>query len=196
VRLSRLALPSRFPIGLVRLLVLCLFIVAMGMIRPRLDRGDAGWVLLVCGLVTLAALLAFAGATWRVAGHLPVMSTSWRLVDAVRLLFRRTGLPLLGLAFFLFWTFVYLGLWWYHPEETFTGLSERPRFADFFYYAVTAALTSPPEDIVAASRGARSATMIEMLTGIALLGAYLSSFVQLRRDARPEEEARPPDAAP
>lgn len=185
--------PSRLPAGFVRLLVLCLFVVAIGMIRPRLDRDAAGYVLLACGLVTLAATLAFAGATWRVAGHLPVVSTSWRLVDAVRLLLRRTGLPLLGLAFFLFWTFVYLGLWWYHPVETFTGLPGQPRFADFFYYAVTTALTSPPQDIVAATRGARSATMIEMLTGIALLGAYLSSFVQLRRKAAPEQEARPAD---
>jgi hypothetical protein len=177
----------------VRLLVLCAFIVVIGMIRPRLDRDGAGLVLLACGLVTLAAALAFAGATRRVAGHLPVVSTSWRLVDAVRLLLRRTGLPLLGLAFFLFWTFVYLGLWWYHPEQTFAGLEARPRFADFFYYSVTAALTSPPEDIVAVSRGARSATMIEMLTGIALLGAYLSSFVQLRRQAPAEQGARPSD---
>jgi hypothetical protein len=194
VRLPGLVRTSRVPLGVVRLLVLCLFIVVIGMIRPRLDREDAGYVLLACGLLTVGAALAFAGATWRVAGHLPVVSTSWRLVDAVRLLLRRTGLPLLGLAFFLFWTFVYLGLWWYHPEETFTGLSDRPRFADFFYYAVTAALTSPPEDIVAASRGARSATMIEMLTGIALLGAYLSSFVQLRRDT-PEREAGRTDTA-
>lgn len=193
MRLPRLTWPSRVPAGLLRLLALCLFIIVIGMIRPRLDRDEAGYVLLACGLLTLSTVLAFAGATWRVAGHLPVLSTSWRLVDAVRLLFRRTGLPLLGLTFFLFWTFVYLGLWWYHPEETFTGLSERPRFADFFYYAVTAALTSPPQDIVAASRGARSATMIEMLTGIALLGAYLSSFVQLRREAPPEQEARPTD---
>jgi hypothetical protein len=179
---------SRLPAGFVRLLVLCLFIVVVGMIRPRLDRSDAGFVLLGCGLVTLAAGLAFAGATRRIAGHLPVVSTSWRLVDAVRLLLRRTGLPLLGLAFFLLWTFVYLGLWWYHPEETFTGLPAQPRFADFFYYSVSTALTSPPQDIIAATRGARSATMIEMLTGIALLGAYLSSFVQLRRKTTNEQE--------
>jgi hypothetical protein len=181
------------PAGVLRLLVLCLFIVAVGMIRPRLDRDAAGFVLLGCGLVTLAAALSFAGATWRVAGHLPMVSTSWRLVDAVRLLLRRTGLPLLGLAFFLFWTFVYLGLWWFDTERSFAGLDERPRFADFFYYAVMAALTSPPEDIVATSRGVRSATMIEMLTGIALLGAYLSSFVQLRRDAAPGQQARQTD---
>jgi hypothetical protein len=39
---------------------------------------------------------------------------------------------------------------------------------------------SPPGDVVAGSRGARSATMIEMLTLFALLATYLSSFVGWR----------------
>ena len=57
------------------------------------------------------------------------------------------------------------------------------RFADFFYYAVTTAFAAPPGDLLAHSRGVRSATMIEMLTALALLAAYLSSFVDwIRRD--------------
>jgi hypothetical protein len=171
----------RVPSGLWRLLVLCAFIVAIGMIRPRLDREAAGWALLASGLVTAGAGIAFAAATRRVAAHLPVVGGAWRAVGAVQVVLRRTGLPLLGLGFFLLWTFVYVGLWWVHPEETFAGLPESPRFADFFYYAVMTALTSPPEDIVAASRGARSATMIEILTGIALLTTYLSSLLEARR---------------
>jgi hypothetical protein len=93
------------------------------------------------------------------------------------------GLPLLGLAFFLAWTLVYLALWWFHPrggQAAFAGLGARPRFADFFYYAVSTAFISPPGDIVAHSRGARSATMIEMLTGFGLIATYLSSFVDWR----------------
>ena len=41
-------------------------------------------------------------------------------------------------------------------------------------YATTA---SPPGDIIAASKGARTATMIELLTGTAALAAYLGSFI-------------------
>src|SRR5439155_10923484 len=100
---------------------------------------------------------------------------------------RRTGLPLFGLVFFLAWTLVYVALWAVHPHEAFRGLPDAHRFADFFYYAVSTAVISPPGDIFAHSRGARSATMIEMLTAFALLTAYLSSFVDwYRRDPPPE----------
>jgi hypothetical protein len=102
------------------------------------------------------------------------------VADALLFQVRRTGLPILGLAFFLFWTFVYLGLWSFRPEGSFAGLGHSPRFADFFYYAVSTAFISPPGDIVAVSRGVRSATMIEMMTAFALLTAYLSSFIDWR----------------
>jgi hypothetical protein len=42
--------------------------------------------------------------------------------------------------------------------------------------AVKTAFLSPPDDIVAHTRGARAGTMIELLAGIGLLGAYLSRF--------------------
>ena len=107
------------------------------------------------------------------------------------MLVRRTGLPLLALTFFLFWTFVYLGLWWYRPEDSFVGIGDtvNPRFSDFFYYAVMVALTSPPEGIAPISRGARSATMIEILTGLALLTTYVSSLFELRRQRASEGQA-------
>ena len=119
-----------------------------------------------------------------------------RLAAAVLAQIRRTGLPFLGLAFFLFWTCIYLALWAFHPEEAFRGLSAKPRFADFFYYAVSTAFISPPGDIVAHSRGARSATMIEMLTAFALLTAYLSSFVDWRLSvAGPSRDSPRPERA-
>ena len=37
-------------------------------------------------------------------------------------------------------------------------------------------MISPPGDIFATSRGARAATLIEMITALALVTAYLSSF--------------------
>jgi hypothetical protein len=191
------AAAHRLPAGAVRLGLLCLSIVVIGMIRPRLTHDAAGWLLLAAGLLTAAGAASFSVATRRTASRLPLMAGSLRIVDAVLVLLRRTGLPFLGLAFFLFWTFVYVGLWWYHPQETFTGLAERPRFADFFYYAVSSAFIAPPQDIVAASRGARSATMIEMLTGLALLTTYVSSLFQWRRrEGAAEREADPPVGPP
>jgi hypothetical protein len=176
---------GRVPSAVVRLGILCLFIVLIGMIRPRLTVEAAGWVLLGCGIFTVLAGLAFLGATRRVLNRFQQATGTFAIIDAVRLLVRRTGLPLLALAFFLVWTFVYLGLWWYSPDESFVGLAKEPRFADFFYYAVSTAFISPPGDIIATSRGARSATMIEMLTGFALLTAWLSSLFELRRESRP-----------
>lgn len=185
---------QRLPLGAGRLGLLCLFIVVVGMIRPRLTQDAAGWLLLAAGLLTVAGGVAFLVATRRTASRLPLMAGSLRIVDAVLVVLRRTGLPFLGLAFFLFWTFVYVGLWWYHPQETFTGLAARPRFADFFYYAVSTAFIAPPQDIVAASRGARSATMIEMLTGLALLTTYVSSLFEWRRQERAAAQEPDPPA--
>jgi hypothetical protein len=49
------------------------------------------------------------------------------------------------------------------------------------------AFTSPPEGIAPLSRGARSATMIEIVTGIALLTTYLASLFEYRRQERRRE---------
>jgi hypothetical protein len=175
----------RLPPGISRLFILCVFVVLIGMARPRLTPGQAGLVVLVCGLVTLAAAMSLVIGTWWIAKGLPLGLEGRRLVAAVRVLLRRVGLPLLGLAFFLFWTFFYVGLWWYRPEATFAGLSAHPYFADFFYYAVSTSFIAPPGDIIASSRGARTATMIEMLTGFALVTAYLASLFEWRSYASP-----------
>lgn len=174
--------------GLLRLLVLSLFIVAVGMLSPRLDPDEAWMVVAVGAGAAIAGGVWFFVAARRLAARLPFLEASVRLTDAAALELRRIGLPLLGLAFFLFWTFVYVALWAFHPEEAFDGLAEEPRFADFFYYAVSTAFTSPPEGIAAGSRGARSATMIELFTAVALLGAYLSSFVDWHRHAEQRED--------
>ena len=52
--------------------------------------------------------------------------------------------------------FVYLGLWWYRPVGALAGLAVQPRFSDFLYHAVSTAFVSPPGDILATSRGART----------------------------------------
>jgi hypothetical protein len=166
--------------GLAKLGVLSLFIVLVGMFRPHLTRTAATVSVLVAVGLAIAALAWFLGAARRLAGALPFVEAGGRFTSAILTELRRVGLPLLGLAFFLVWTFVYVALWAVHPVDAFRGLGDEPRFADFFYYAVSTAFVSPPGDILAHSRGARSATMIEMLTAFALLTAYLSSFVDWR----------------
>lgn len=166
--------------GGIRLIALCAFIALVGMLSPRLSPTEAG----VAALVGFGAVIAGAVMFTVSAHHMDRTDSDAAAVRAVRsalTLVRRIGLPILALLFFLLWTFVYLALYWIHPEDAFTGLPKDadPRFADFFYYSVMTALVSPPGDIIALSRGTRSATMIEMLTGLSLLATYLSSLVEL-----------------
>jgi hypothetical protein len=175
------ARPGWLTAGIVRLGILCGFIVAVEMLRPRLTPHRAGVIAIAGAVAVVVGVVLFWAATRRLAERLPFLSGSQQLADAAVLQLRRIGLPLLGLLFFLFWTFVYLALWAVHPGQAFRGLGAAPRFADFFYYAVSTALISPPGDILAHSRGARAATMIEMLTGFGVLTAYLSSFIDWGR---------------
>ena len=168
--------PGWITAGAIRLTLLSLFVVIVAMVRPRLTPDNAGWVVL-CGVL---AALAFGGllliATRR-AAQAPSSSRTGRATEAIFITLRRIGLPALALAFFLVWTFIYIAVWWAHPEDAFRGLEAEPRFADFFYTAVSTAFVSPPGDIVAHSRGARAATVIEMMTAFALVTAYASSFI-------------------
>jgi hypothetical protein len=174
--------PSWLTTGMVRLGTLAVFVVAIGEIGTRLTT-ERAWAIVGIGSVVVvlgAALLL--GATRRMEERLQISGAT----QAFLVVLRRTGLPLLGLAFFLAWTFVYLAIWAAHPHLAFGGLASHPRFADFFYYAVTTAFISPPGDLVARSQGARSATMIEMLTAFALLTTYLASFVDWQRQILPD----------
>lgn len=166
-----------------RLIILCAFIVVVAMLSPRLTPEQAGAAALVGAAAVAAGAIVFAvlARSVQLTGG---TSTALRVAEALVVTVRRMGLPILALCFFLLWTFVYLALWWYHPDEAFTGLvrlEQNPRFSDFFYYSVMTGFISPPNDIIAASRGARSATMIEMLTGLSLLATYLGSLVALPR---------------
>jgi hypothetical protein len=183
----RPARPGWLTAGLTKLAVLSLFIVLVGMFRPHLTRTSAAVSSIVAAALIVAAVAWFFGAARRLARALPFLQAGERLTDAVLTELRRVGLPLLGLAFFLAWTFVYIALWAVHPTDAFRGLGDTPRFADFFYYAVTTAFISPPGDVIAHSRGVRSATMIEMLTAFALLTAYASSFVDWGRGEPPQD---------
>lgn len=126
--------------------------------------------LVVVGLCVLSYIVAR-----RLFAKLPLINRSQEIADAIFRLVRRVGLP--SSAF----VSSYAGQesilpFGRYPHAAFTGLAACPRFADFFYYAVSTAFVSPPGDILAASRGVRSATMIEMLAGFALVATYLASL--------------------
>jgi len=178
--------PGWITAGAIRLGLLSLFVILVAMVRPRLTPDNAGWVVLggVLGAVALGVLLLIAT---RRAAREPSTTATGRATEAVFITLRRIGLPVLALTFFLGWTFVYVALWWAHPEDAFRGLDPEPRFADFFYTAVSTAFVSPPGDILAHSRGARAATVIEMMTAFALVTAYASSFIDWHRRSEPED---------
>jgi hypothetical protein len=172
-------LPGRVRSGGLRLAGACLAIWALGMFSPEITQERAIVVLIVgWSLIGIGVLVLLLG-TQRVLARLdvPLLGPSVARAAALILALRRVGLVLLAVAFFLFWTLIYIGVWRWHPSGAFRGLPHTPRFSDFFYYSVSTGFVSPPGDIIAASKGARTATMIELLTGTAALAAYLGSFI-------------------
>ncbi len=172
-------LPGKVRAGAIRLLIACLAIWGLGMLSPEIDR-DRALVVLIAGWgVIIAGLLVLALGTQRVLHRLdvPVLGPGVARAAALIVALRRVGLVLLALGFFLFWTLIYIGVWRSQPGGAFKGLPATPTFSDFFYYSVSTGFVSPPGDITAASKGARTATMIELLTGTAALAAYLGSFL-------------------
>jgi hypothetical protein len=178
-------LPGHLRAGGLRLLAACLAIWALGMLSPQIDRDRAVVVLIVGWGLILAGLLVLALGTQRVLARLdvPLLGAGVARAAALIVALRRIGLVLLALAFFLFWTLIYIGVWRWHPDGAFHGLPHTPTFSDFFYYSVSTGFISPPGDILAASKGARTATMIELLTGTAALAAYLGSFLDFGSSA-------------
>jgi hypothetical protein len=172
-------LPGSVRSGGIRLLGACLAIWALGMLSPEIDRDRALVVIVVGWAVIAAGLLVLVFGTQRVLQRLdvPLLGAGVARAAALIVALRRVGLVLLALAFFLFWTLIYIGVWRSSPEGAFKGLEATPTFSDFFYYSVSTGFVSPPGDIIAASKGARTATMIELLTGTAALAAYLGSFL-------------------
>ncbi len=181
--------PDRLPAALrgsgLRLLSVCIAVWAVGMLSPRVTPHEAGIIVVVGVLLVLGLAILLGAGTRRILLRLRigVVDRGVAAAEALLVLVRRIGLLVLSLGFFLAWTLVYLGVWWWHPASAFTGLDAHPYFSEFFYYAVSTAFISPPGDILAHSRGARTATMVEIVTGAALLSVYLASFVDLRPPA-------------
>jgi hypothetical protein len=172
-------LPGKARGGALRLLAACAAIWMLGMFSPEITPHTATIVLIVGWSIIALIVLVLAIGTRRVVARLdvPLLGAGVARITALVLALRKVGIVLLALAFFLFWTLIYIGVWRWHPAGAFKGLPPTPTFSDFFYYAVSTGFISPPGDITAFSKGARTATMIELLTGTAALAAYIGSFI-------------------
>jgi hypothetical protein len=177
-----------------RLISVCLAVWVVGMLSPRVTPHQAGVTVLVGALAVISVVVLLAAGTRRILRRLQIgiVDRGVAGAEALLVLVRKIGLLVLALGFFLFWTLVYLGVWWWHPASAFTGLDPHPYFSEFFYYAVSTAFISPPGDILAHSRGARTATMVEIVTGAALISVYLASFVDLRAPGSVPGDPEPP----
>ena len=186
-------LPGHLRAGALRLVGACLAIWALGMLSPEIDEDTAVVILVVGWSVIGVGVLVFLMGTQRVLARLdvPLLGHGVARVAALLVALRRVGLVLLAVAFFLFWTLIYIGVWRWHPHGAFHGLANPPTFSDFFYYSVSTGFVSPPGDIIATSKGARTATMIELLTGTAALAAYLGSFLDFGMGAAEAAQEQP-----
>ena len=196
--ISAARLPASIRGAGVRLLSVCLAVWAIGMLSPRLTPHEAGVTVAVGAAAVIGVALLLGAGTRRILGRLRIgfVDRGVAAAEALLVLVRSIGLLVLSLGFFLFWTLVYLATWWWHPASAFTGLDPHPYFSEFFYYAVSTAFISPPGDILAKSRGARTATMVEIVTGAALLSVYLASFVDLRAPGAAPRDSPPPPMRP
>ena len=155
--------------------LLCLFIAVAGALPFRVTPGRAPLATIVAAsLLVVVGLLVFSGA-WAHARRVPLVDETHVAATRFLELVRLAGLPLLAGVFFLLWTFVYLELWRI-DSAAFDGLAAHPRYADFVYYSVSTAFIAPPADIVAHGQAVRVATMLEMVTGFAVLAAYLTTL--------------------
>ena len=172
-------LPGKARGGALRLLGACGAIWVLGMFSPAITPHTATIVLIVGWSIIALIVLVLAIGTRHVVARLdvPLLGAGVARITGLVLALRKVGIVLLALAFFLFWTLIYIGVWRWHPAGAFRGLPPTPTFSDFFYYAVSTGFISPPGDITAYSKGARTATMIELLTGTAALAAYIGSFI-------------------
>ena len=133
--------------GALRLLAVCFALLVLGMLSPRIDPDDAGRIVFFGAVIAGACVAGFVVLTRRTIQRLdiPYLSAGAVRAEGILLALRQVGILLLALAFFVFWTFVYIGVWWYRPESAFRGLSRPdPYLSEFFYYAVSTAFVSPP----------------------------------------------------
>jgi len=82
---------------------------------------------------------------------------------------------LAGLAFLLFWTFVYL-LIWSRQNAAFSDLGETPRLGEFLFISASGVLGGTPEGVRALSAWSQTAMTVQLLSAAVLIGAFVAAL--------------------
>ena len=111
-------LPGKLRGGALRLLGACIAIWILGMFSPEITPHTASIILIVGWSFIAAIVLVIALGTHRVVERLdlPLLGSGVVRVTALLLALRKVGIVLLALAFFLFWTLIYIGVWRSHRD--------------------------------------------------------------------------------
>lgn len=160
-------------------------------------------VLVVCGtggfalLVARIASRATAGRQISLLGGRVVVDPPdlavrpARAAEAVGLLVRRMGVALPALVFFFGWALVYASIWLLDPavcspdaavpcHGAFRGAGVDPSFGDFLYLSVNETFANPPPDLFPSSQVARTATTLQVLSGILGVTVFAGAFFGVR----------------
>jgi hypothetical protein len=167
-------------IGVIFLLALCAVGGFTAIVARVANRATAGRQITLLGITVDAPELAVRPA---------------RAAEAVGLVIRRTGLALPALMFFFGWALLYSVLWLLDqgacsPDtaiactHAFRGAGHDPTFGDFLYLSVNEAFANPPPDFFPASRLARTATTMEVLTGVLGVTVFAGAFFGVREKAK------------
>ncbi|MFN8132592.1 MAG: hypothetical protein U0R70_13665 [Solirubrobacteraceae bacterium] len=202
--------PAGLRITLIRMTALLAVLGVLLLIPWPLTPPGAGR-LAAAGLI-LIALLAL-GATRhvtryakRIAPARSLAAASERHYHGARRLLRRTGIAPVGLVlfvlFFITWALIYAAVWSAQPipckadaakacAGAFYGTHPRMEFSDFLYLSANLAAASPPPDLFPASRLARAAATLEVVSGIALITLFAGALLGLRAADERTAPARP-----
>lgn len=82
---------------------------------------------------------------------------------------------LVGVAFLLSWTFMYL-LIWSLESGAFSGLAPRPRLGEFLFISASGALGGTPEGVRALGAWSQAALTVEPLSFVVLVGVFVASL--------------------
>jgi hypothetical protein len=191
--------PAGLRITLIRMTALLVVLGVLLLIPWPLTPSGAGR-LAAFGLFFIA-LLAL-GATRHVSRYAKAIAptrglaaASQRQYQVIRRLVRRTGIAPVGLVlfvlFFITWALIYAAVWSAQPipckadaaqvcAGAFYGSRPRMEFSDFLYLSANLAAASPPPDLFPASRLARAAATLEVVSGIALITLFAGALLGLR----------------
>ncbi len=129
------------------------------------------------------------------AAEVKTRGPGW-VVDGAEWVARVFGRTLIALAFFMTWALVYLLVWSLDAEEcvlnpekpcdgAYRGVGEETTVGDFLYFSVNAALVNMPPDLIAHSREAHTALLLELLSGVAVVTGFAARFLGMKAQAVP-----------